>query len=109
MAYEYCKLREAVRLALAQRPSVTLKGVAASLGVGTHTVARALGKAGVHFRYLRRLLIQERAAEIRRARAVSQKEVAYSLGYAQPNSLARYLRGPRPKVTGRTVGRNGSA
>ncbi len=82
MAYDDRKLREAVLLALAQRPSATLKGVAASLGVGIHTVARALGKAGIRFRYLRRRFIVERAAEIPRARAVSQKEVTYPLGYA---------------------------
>src|SRR6266567_6749343 len=95
MAYDARLLRDAVTATVQARPCTTLKSVATSLGVGEHTVGRALGEVGLGFRELRQRIIVELAEEMRRTELLSVKEIAYRLGYSQPGSLARLVRRSR--------------
>lgn len=82
------------RLATAPRP--TLDELARELEVERHTVERALAAQGASFRRLQRGATVSAIARLRAAHPpLSQKTIAYELGFASPAALAHFQRRQR--------------
>lgn len=91
MAYSHGYLAELVRSELVTRPTATLTSIAGKHRISRHTLERAIrNRLSCSFRELRSAAI---ATGLRRVagddRAMSIKEIAATLGYAQTRSLGR--------------------
>lgn len=111
MAYDYKLLAARVILEVDSDPSVRLTTIASRLGVGRHTLTRALQHSGgTTFRELSSASRLRRiATRLCAAPESTIKEVAYALGYERPGSLARFVRSQRGQTpTQLRAGVNGS-
>lgn len=94
MAYDLHKIFLQVNLHLETTPSISLTQVSNSLGIGRHTVEKAVKNVtGITFRELRsRALLKQASSLLKDHSNRSVKEVAFVLGYRSQGSLSRFIR-----------------
>lgn len=100
MSYNRSGLVIRIRGALQKRPLTSVTRLAVDLGIGRHTITRALRKnGGKSFRDLQDEYLIDRLVSLRSSETLSVKQIAYELGYRSPGSLSRRLHrmlGERP-------------
>lgn len=114
MIYDYCALFDSISLALRRDPRIRLCELSVQLRVERHSVERAVRlQTGQNFRALKRSLMFDRACDLLTHKpSCSIKEIAFSLGYRSPRSLARFIRalsGETPKALRRSWVKQGKA
>ncbi len=94
MTYNLRQMFVELDLALSQNPNLRLEEFAQHLHVDRHTVDKSVREAvGVCFRqYKMQKLLREAHHLLKKEFNLTEKEIAYKLGYRSPDAFCRFIK-----------------